>query len=105
MVMKVCGILLMVIVAAPYELIFEVTNSLAPLVSVTTVMTEETPMITPSRVRIERSLFAHSDCRASRKASTSCMVPVSFAEPGGRTKPMPASRPRANHILSGFSIV
>src|ERR1039458_2342255 len=72
--MKVCGILLTVMTAAPYVSIFDVTNCLAPLVSVTTVMTEETPMMTPIKVRMVRILFAHSDCNASLKASPNGMI-------------------------------
>src|SRR6266567_2822869 len=77
MVMNVSGILLMVITAAPYELTFEVTNCLAPLVRVTTVITEPTAIITPSSVRIERSLLDHRDCSASLNASISCMISLS----------------------------
>src|SRR5579864_1692552 len=77
MVMNVSGILLMVITAAPYEFTFDVTNALAPLVSVTTVITEDTPIITPSSVRMERSLLAQRDCSASRNASISCMMSLS----------------------------
>jgi hypothetical protein len=55
--------LLMVTMDAPYELTFDVT--VAPLVSVTTVITDATQMITPSRVRMERILFAQRDWSAS----------------------------------------
>ena len=44
-------------------------------------MTEATPITTPMRVRMERSLLAHSDCSASLKASLNCMALLSFAEP------------------------
>src|SRR5271157_4920932 len=41
-----------------------------PLTKVTTAITAATPMTTPNRVSAERSLFAHSDSRAMRMAST-----------------------------------
>src|SRR5215469_1311027 len=47
-----------------------------PLTKVTTAITAATPMTTPSRVRIERSLFAHSDSRATRMASRTVTAPT-----------------------------
>ena len=46
-----------------------------------TMMTEATPITTPMSVRMVRSLFAHSDCSASLKASMNGMALLSFAEP------------------------
>src|ERR1700675_2942357 len=47
-----------------------------------TMMTEATPITTPISVRMERSLFPHRDCSASRKASISGMIPLSVSELG-----------------------
>src|SRR5215469_9731189 len=44
-----------------------------PFTNVTTAMTAATPMTTPSKVKTERSLFAHRDCNAMRTASRKCM--------------------------------
>ena len=41
-----------------------------PFTKVTTAITAATPITTPNKVRIERSLLAHSDCRAMRTASS-----------------------------------
>ena len=56
--------------SAPRLNIFSATYPLMPLTKVTTAITAATPITTPSRVSRERSLFAHSDCRAMRMAST-----------------------------------
>jgi len=55
--------------SAPRLNTFSATYPLMPLTNVTTAITEETPITTPSKVSTERSLFAHSDCRAMRMAS------------------------------------
>src|SRR5260370_29919703 len=39
-----------------------------------TMMTAATPIITPKRVRIERSLFAQRDCKATLMASVNSMA-------------------------------
>ena len=41
-------------------------------------MTDATPMMTPSSVRMLRILFAHSDCSASLKASLRGMASRSY---------------------------
>src|SRR6185312_814345 len=79
MVMKVCGILVMVTTLAPKVLILVVTKRRAPLVRVTTIMSEATAITTPITVRIERSLFAQRDCSATLKASENCMAdPIEY---------------------------
>src|SRR5205814_3740527 len=55
--------------SAPRLKIFSATYPLMPLTNVTTAMTAATPMTTPSKVRADLNLFAHSDCRAMRMAS------------------------------------
>src|SRR5580704_1333545 len=53
-----------------------------------TMITEATPITTPMRVRMERILFPHSDCSASRKASISGMILLSVPErPGAGCPP------------------
>jgi hypothetical protein len=43
--------------------------TLMPLTKVTTAITADTPITTPSKVSTDRSLFAHNDCKAMRIAS------------------------------------
>src|SRR5580658_523929 len=47
-----------------------------PLTNVTTAITAATPITTPSKVRAERSLFAHNDRNAILMASVMFMVQV-----------------------------
>jgi hypothetical protein len=75
-----------------------VTNCLAPLVRVTTVMTDATPMTTPSSVRMERSLLAQRDWSASLKASaksicTSCQFLVDSGQLAVNRSPSAANSP------------
>src|SRR3954447_25420945 len=55
--------------SAPRLKIFSATYPLIPFTNVTTAISADTAMTTPSSVRTERSLFAHRDCRAMRIAS------------------------------------
>src|SRR5579862_1919596 len=62
-----------------------------PLTNVTTAMTAATPITTPSSVNAERSLFAQSDCSASRMASVIFIVFTGFCttetQRHGETRP------------------
>ncbi len=56
---------------------FSVTYVSRPLMKAPTIMTEATPMMTPSRVRRERSLCAATDSVAMRSASNRTGQPLS----------------------------
>src|SRR2546421_12540110 len=53
-------------------------------IAVITEMTENTPIVMPTIVRPERSLFAPNDCRAMEIISRNCISEIHRGERGGR---------------------
>src|SRR5204863_7126078 len=75
----------------PADMSWSETKRLSPSTSDSTEITDETPMITPSRVRNERSLLARSDASAIPALSRAFM-PASYGFAGSRARPMPHYR-------------
>src|SRR3954466_6587801 len=73
--------------SAPRLKIFSATYPLIPFTKVTTAISADTAITTPSSVKSDRSLLAHKDCRAMRIASELFIqlsfgyVHLSLAEP------------------------
>ena len=67
--------------SAPYPESLVLTYFFAPCTKVRTMITEATPITTPIRVRMDRSLLPQRDSSASLKASISFMVLLSLLCP------------------------